>query len=228
MTIPADQELVAVQRLYFRLLYCQRTVESYDLDPDAILRAAGLATSWRAQLPNTASKGHRAEMHGRRALVAQDLAVVYRATLDRLHPPEASTPAILAASWFSEFLSSPHFFDPAWSLPHPNGVGRAYEGHSRFFFWARDAFGLRRGDAVVALRDDLYLDFAAHLDQAQVHAVEPVWAKFRHGFFWLSVPGTDGPCRGLNKDREVFTLRQAEAAKYLSAQRLSDLDRLHH
>lgn len=225
MTVHADQ-LVNVQRLCLKLLYCANTVAALETDQAALLARCGVEPRWMPLLPDTRSHGHRAEMHGRRVLCAQDLAIVFDATLKRLVGPSYDTQAIISTPWFSAFLSSDAFFDPLWSLPHPAGFGRAYEGCSRFFFWARDAFGLRLFGADVLLRDDLYLDFAAWLDSQVVNAVDPAWSQLVRGFFWAQVPETGGPCRGLDCNRVVFVVTSPVARSSLESQGLVDLDRL--
>ncbi|MCB9765941.1 MAG: hypothetical protein H6739_39570 [Alphaproteobacteria bacterium] len=217
-------ELVRVQRLHLKLLYCERTAQAFAEDPEAVLALWRVPSHWSACLPDPLSEGHRAEMHGRRLLAAQDLEMVFAATLRHLGARDARE--ALGQRWLSAFLSSDAFFEPRFSLPDPVGVGRAYEGYSRFFFWARDAFGLRRPGADEGLRDDLYLDFAACLDQRKVTALDPAWDALQSGFFWSVRPGHPSPCRGLTRDREVFTDRRPDARERLLAEGLLDLDGL--
>ena len=224
MATPVPDELVRVQRLYLRLLYSVDTVRAFAEDPIAVLALWGIDARWQGLLPNPATAGHAAEMYGRRVLAAQDLSIMFDATLRRLCGGDDSAEAVISSPWFFAFLDSEAFFDPSRSLPHPNGIGRAYEGHSRFFFWARDALGLRAPSADTAVRDDLYLDFAAGLDAQMVRATDPSWERLKYGFFWVQAPGTTGPCRGLTSHREVFTV--ADTASALAARGLLDLDGL--
>lgn len=219
-------ELVRVQKLYLRLLYCEQTARVFAADSTTLLAQWGLPLRWREVLPDTTSRGHRNEMHGRRVLAADDLKMVFEATLRRLGAGETTRDSILQARWFSDFLSSEAFFDPSWSLPHPMGIGRGYEGHSRFFFWARDAFHLRSPQADLMLRDDLYLDFAACMDQRMVDAVDPDWDRFKSGFFWSQVPNAQTPCRGLDRERRVLSVDRANAREELVSLGLMDMDRL--
>jgi len=219
-------EVASAQRFYFRLLYCRNTVEAFRAHPERVLRAAGLKEDWARLLPDCDSRGHRAEMHGRRLLAAQELQDSYRSTLARIIGNAGFTEAdIIDADWFQDFLGSPEFLNPRWSLPHSTGIGRGYEGLSRFFFWARDYFGLAEPGADRWLRDDLYLDFAAFLDQAQANAVDPFWNRLRSGFFWRVEPGQATPCRGLTKHRQVFRSASPDAAGRLAGEGLVDLDR---
>lgn len=79
-------------------------------------------------------------MHGRWVLAIQDLLSVFQATITRIMGGRCEQVEILRSQWVRDYLSSDCFFDPQWSLPHPTGIGRAYEGHSRFFFGAETTF----------------------------------------------------------------------------------------
>ena len=222
-----ERELVRVQRLHMRLLYDQPLAAAYAEAPDDVLRAHDLPSRWRRALPESGSEGHLAEMYGRRVLAAQELLLVYAATLAHLVPaPPATDTQIIERPWFTEFLASDVFFEPEHSLPHPTGLGRGYEGYGRFFFWARDAFALRTPQADLQLRDDLYLDLVAYLDNAKAGASDPGWQRLSRGFFWSTKPLTDSPCRGLTSERKVFRRDEPRARQALQAQGLCDMDEL--
>lgn len=223
----SNAELIAVQRLHIRLLYDQALVREYAADTEGVLARHNLPARWRSVLPDPKSENHEAEMYGRRVQAAQELLNVFSASLAHLvGEPPATDRQIIGAAWFGEFLGSDVFFEPGWSLPHPAGYGRAYDGYSRFFFWARDAFGMRAPGAPMLLRDDLYLDMAANLDNQKIGATDPGWARLSNGFFWLIEPGTGGPCRGLDKNRVVFHREGERAREALAAEGLCDLDEL--
>ena len=222
----AQAELIQVQKLHLRLLYCAQTVRDFESDREAVLARWQVPARWGALLPDPSTPGHRAEMHGRWVLAIQHLLSVFQATITRIMGGRCEQVEILRSQWVRDYLSSDCFFDPQWSLPHPTGIGRAYEGHSRFFFWGRDYFSLRSQSAEVLLRDDLYLDFAACLDQRMVDAVDPAWEDLKHGYFWAVTPGDSSACRGLTAERKVFTVRRPEASSYLAQRGLVDLDRL--
>ncbi len=220
-------DLVAIQRLHIRLLYCQRTVDSYTRDPDSLLRAMNLDAHWRKLLPDTTCVGHITEMRGRRIQAVTDLNRTFRATFDRIVGHRATVVAVADSAWFRDYLSSEQFFDPAWSLPHPTGIGRGYEGTSRFFFWLRIYFGLREPSCNPMLRDDVYLDFASELDALQATAVDPLWEWLKHGFYWQSHPGSMAQVRGLTSNRQVFTVYNSTAnANELPNSNMLDLDML--
>lgn len=222
----SERVLVSVQQLHFRLLYCTRTVAEFESCPASCLAGWGLNFHWQRLLPETRSEGHRTEMRGRRIQAAQELMPAFQSTFENLLPRPVSGFDVAQAPWFQEFLSSDEFFDPAWSLPHPSGIGRAYEGYSRFFFWARRHFEIRASGADLAFRDDLYLDFAARLDLQQVTAKGPQWDRLRKGFFWPVQPGTRGPCRGLSEERRVISAAEEDAVVRLQAMGLCNLDLL--
>lgn len=220
-------EMIEAQRLHIRLLYDEPLAKEYEASPEAVLERHGLGDRWQLLLPDPSTDGHKAEMYGRRVLAAQELMNVFSASMVHLVEEQPPTDRqIVNAPWFKAYLASNVFFEPSWSLPHPAGFGRAYDGYSRFFFWARDHFGLREEGARVLFRDDLYLDMAAHLDNAKVGAIDPDWERLSNGFFWSVTPKTASPVRGLSANREVFRHDDEGAKARLVAEGLCDLDEL--
>ncbi|KFA94043.1 hypothetical protein [Archangium violaceum] len=224
---PARLELARAQGLYMRLLYCRQTVAAFSQEPERVLVAHGLGPGWRALLPDTRGEGHRAEMHGRRLRAGDELQGIYAETFYSLlsGAPEAEA-RWLSADWFSEFLSSEEFFDSRWSLPHPSGVGRGYEGCTRFFFWARRHFRLRERQADAALREALYLDFAAYLDELRRGARPRDYRRFARGLYWRREPGRVRHISVYTPDRQVLHTGGRAALEALRELGLADLDEL--
>lgn len=214
-------ELRRVQAVHLRLLYSEDFINEYRSDADAVFRKWGLPGHWRGLLPDPASDGFLAEVHGRRVMAAEDVYASYAATLSHLGCN--SVRDLYRAPFFLTYLGSMEFFDHAHSLPDPTGVGRGYEGYSRFFFWFRRHFGITRTQQL-AVRDELYLDFAAEVDSRKRGALDPYWDRFQHGMFWSQVPGAMSPCRGLSPRREVITRSTSYARRELMACGYVDLD----
>lgn len=218
-------ELVRVLRFHVKLLYSARVASEFAANPAGTLGQWGLGEYWRDVLPDPSSPGFAAEVHGRRIMAANDLLATYGATLRHLDCAGAGD--ILNRPWFVSYLDSPEFFEERFSLADTTGVGRGYEGYSRFFFWARTHLKPVDPRARLALRDDLFLDFAAAVDARKRGALDPTWDVLQSGFFWSVQPATDFPCRGLSADRKVVTDGQPGARGRMLGAGLIDLDSLY-
>jgi hypothetical protein len=149
-----------------------------------------------------------------------------RAKLRELNDATPDDRAVAGAQWLTAFLESSHFFEARHSLPHPSGIGRAYEGGTRFFFWARDWYGLRRDDADLKLRNELYLDFAILADALAFGATDEFYHRFDHGFFWNCLTNRTRRAYALAPDRRVLTVGGSDVVASLSSLGMIDLDQL--
>jgi hypothetical protein len=200
-------ELANAARLYARLLYCGETRGLFTKTPRQVLRDFQLPQRWQALMPAPQSSGFLAEVHGRKVLAYQELQGIYATSLQHLTANEKG----LHGPWLEAFLSSPEFFEPKWSLPHPTGVGRAHEGGTRFFFWARRHFDLPHDLTHSAFREDLYLDFVAYADNLAFSSSLQYFQRLRRGFCWQGRPPA-APFTLLTPERELH--RFSDPAKF--------------
>lgn len=212
--------LVALQRLYIRLLHCVDTAREYAEVPAHVLARYGLSPADRASLPDTTGARHLAEMHGRRLLCASELSTALPAALALLAGEQSSPREIAHAAWFQAFLASEHFYAPERSLPDAWGIGRGYEGVSRFFFWARD----RVGDAAVL--DALFRDFALWLVRSAADATHPSWSKLAKGSFWRRPGAEAGSFTVVSSAGTIIELSGDHTPSQLQALGLVDLCKL--
>jgi hypothetical protein len=218
------EELTSLQNAYVRLLYSDETRREYETDPVAFAARRGLSERMLRLLPNTRSDGFKAELFGRRLQVIQEIRPSYAATLGVIMDGDASDLMVAKAAWFNHFLESAHFFDATFSLPHPSGIGRGYEGLTRFFFWARDYYALRGPEADLRLRTELYADAARVLEALAFEASDEPYPRLRGGMFWLRLPCDREAAFALTPDRRFLTVHGADVGASLRALDMVDLD----
>lgn len=181
---PELGDLIAVQTLYIKLLYCEATNAAYRASPAAVLEECGLPPSTATMLPRVESDAHRAEMHGRKLLAARELLLEYPSLFTALVAPPGDAAAVARQPFFSRFLSSADFFDPKRRLPHAFGIGEGYENVSAFFFWARTNLELGPEG-----RQALFEDFGRWLVKTAKSSAVPELQRHRRGAFFFRHDG---------------------------------------
>ncbi len=216
---PELGELVAVQTIYMKLLYCEATNAAYRASPTAVLDECGLPASTRTMLPRVESDDHRAEMHGRRLLAARELLLEYPALFAAVVGPDCDAPSVARQPFFSRFLSSRDFFDPKRRLPHAFGIGQGYENASAFFFWARAH--LEMGPEA---RQALYENFGLWLVKTARCSAVPELQRHRRGAFFFRNDGVAIVITGAG--RAIEYLGVGEVGSVLRAAGLTGLEDL--
>ena len=219
-------ELRLVKRLYIRLLYCRDTFNRYEASPNEVLISYGVPLKYRNTLPQMNDPGFHAERYGRSAMTASELLNIYRQTFSTLlGSDEVGISVVQKSDWFQNYLASKYFFDPEWSLEHPFGIGRGYEGASRFFFWLRESYGLRSGNYDHPLRTAAYREFAIYVISQLKVAQDQSYEVFRKGFFWRTVSGSSSYTTAIFADHRVFEAKDERLSTLLADAGLVDLDR---
>lgn len=214
--------LAALQTLFIRMLFCDRTLERLRNDPAAVAAEYGLAAEALSELPDPDSDQMKAERHGRRAFVLTEL----RRNFQNAWPVLEKHPSFR----FEDFLSSDTFYDPASALPHPYGVGPGYENSSKFFFWARHALALDAArdmsGADGQLRMVLCADFAAYLTGQYQRGAPPFYDRFANGVWWRETPGRELPVFYMDVDRHLFRFTEIAQKVDMLAKGATELDTL--
>ena len=218
----ATDRLERIQALFIRLLFCQRTLESFERDPDGVLIESGLAPADRALLPDPGGENFRAEARGRKEGVRREIARRFTRTEDVL-TSRASDPSLPRLD-FNDFLCSDHFHDPAKSLPHPYGVGPGYESISKHFFWLREAAGLARPGADIELRTAVNSDFALYLMDQISRPCHEFYKRFTGGVYWPQIPGQPVPAHVVSDQLYFFTIDDDAKIAQLPQIGLQNLD----
>lgn len=170
-------QLQAIQELYVRLFFCDLTLEKYRNNPEATLDERGISLAARQALPNVDSENFRAEIHGRRSLIARELSARYPETFAAYFGSKTKPDVLVNSTLFCEFLSSDSFLLPYDSFPHPYGIGLGYENISKFFFWARR-------QNLPTLHTPLRTEFSRYLLAQTKHAREVAFQVFKKGIFF--------------------------------------------
>lgn len=220
LTAETRDRLLAIQDFAIRLMFCERTLEAYRDNPDAALSERGLTPEIKAQLPDVTSPQFLAEARGRRLLHERTLGQVFQHTMQVLS--EINDPALS----FDAFTASDHFLTPYYALPHPTGTGPGYEAVSKYFFWLRDTAQLRAPTGNAKLRDNVYLEFTAHLMGILGKPHDPSYDRFTGGLFWPLTPGTEVPVRLLSDQLYVFTINEPQKVQQLRQIGLLNLDEI--
>ncbi|NOU30706.1 MAG: hypothetical protein HOO96_22630 [Polyangiaceae bacterium] len=181
---PELGELIAVQTLYIKLLYCEATNAAYRASPTAVLDDCGLPASTATMLPRVESENHRAEMHGRRLLAARELLLEYPTLFATVVGADCDAAMVARQPFFSRFLSSADFFDPKRRLPHAFGIGEGYENVSAFFFWARANLEMDP-----QAKQALFEDFGRWLVKTAKCSAVPELQRHRRGAFFFRLDG---------------------------------------
>jgi len=173
--------LARVQELAVRLLFSGALLERYRTDPGGLLAELHIAERDAQLLPRIDDDAFRAEVRGRRLMLARGLAEVFEKTATHLAGERIRPDEWLGMPFFSLFLASDWFFEPRFGLPHPSGIGPGYEMSSKFFGWLVETYDLASPSGDGELRALAYHDFGLYLLAQRDHAHDAWYGRLAEG-----------------------------------------------
>lgn len=215
-----------LQALHVKLLFCRSTRDAWLRSPDAVLERLGLPADAQRLIADIGSAQFKAEAHGRRAVVERSIGRVFGETTALLARRAAKSGYAGSDPTFDDFLCSDYFLDPHKGLPHTFGIGPGYENISKYFFWLRASFGLRRQDTELDLRNRAYSEFAAYLLGQLKRPHDAFYDRFEGGIYWPKAPGRLLPVMLLSDKLVLFTVGNLHTAREIRKSGMVNLDQL--
>lgn len=215
-----------LQALHIKLLFCHRTRTAWLAAPEDVLTAFGLRSADRSLIPDITGERFKAESHGRRVVVRRTIENSFGDTQKHLAKRAAASGFSGAEPTIDDFMCSDYFLDPHSGLPHSSGVGPGYENISKYFFWLREVYSLKKAGTDIDLRNHAYSEFAIHLITQYQRPHDPFYDQFQGGLYWVETPGIALPVILISDKFVRFTLGNADTVAQLPGAGLLDLDQL--
>jgi hypothetical protein len=164
-----------IQEFSIRLYLDQDFCNLYEKDKLQHLGQFGLSSNEENLFPNVHALSFKAESHGRKFLIAKEIAPRFNNFFRAYFKNETvSINTILNSSLFRNFLQSDEFYTKHFCFPHYAGIGQGHENVSKFYFYAKKLL-LNSNE-----RLSLFLDISAVLNFHSSLSDVDFYKPFKH------------------------------------------------
>jgi hypothetical protein len=217
--------LLALQKLYVRLFFCDQTLRQFKKSPKGLLKKKKIPLVWSKYLPNVRSENFQAESRGRRFLTAIEVRHYFIYTFGYLlrKGKRVANEDVLNSRVFRSFISSDHFFLPQYGLFHASSVGKGYEIPSKFYQWMKNVYLKKVDKRNHRLYNLLREDFALYVLEQAKNSNDVRFQKLLNGIFFKCVALKKSSYEIIESDHSAYRVT-GMTAQALSKEGFVNLD----